>query len=72
MNSELRLKEQNLLKTTEEYHIDNSQQSTTAGETSGDEEFLDIRLSSPGLTMQGMVDDDMFDACLEGGDFSSN
>ena len=38
-----------------------SQQSTTAGETSSDEDFLDARLSRAGLTMQGMVDEDMFD-----------
>lgn len=34
--------------------LDGSQQSTTAGETSADEEMLELRLSQPGLTMQGI------------------
>ena len=50
--------------------------STTAEETSGDEEFNDRRLLRPGLTMQGMInsssnhligmsDEDMFDTDIE-------
>jgi hypothetical protein len=44
--------------------IDNSQQST-AGETSSDESIYEARLSRPGLTMEGMIDDRMFDIILE-------
>ncbi len=29
--------------------------STTAGESSADEDLLELRLSQPGLTMQGMI-----------------
>jgi hypothetical protein len=43
-----------------------SQFSTSAGEISGEDDCVnDYRLSSqPGLTMQGMVDDDLFDIIL--------
>lgn len=49
-----------------QFHFSNSSSySTTAGETSSDESFFETRLSRPGLTMEGMVDDSMFDIELE-------
>ncbi len=47
------------------YHITDSQLSTSAGESS-DEDIHQTRLSViPGLTMQGMVDEDMFEISIE-------
>lgn len=42
----------------------NSSYSTTAGETSSDESIFESRLNRPGLTMDGMVEEDMFDIDL--------
>lgn len=53
---------------TQQLDMDDYQQSTTAEETSADEGFYQARLSRPGLTMQGMVDDSMFDDALESND----
>ena len=47
------------------WKIVDSQQSTSAGESS-DDDFYSARISSiPGLTMQGIVDEDMFEVNLD-------
>jgi len=42
--------------------------STTAGETSGDEEHLDYKMSRVGITIQGLTDDSMFELTLDESD----
>lgn len=40
---------------THYFYLGGSQLSTTAGESSADEDLLELRLSQPGLTMQGNI-----------------